>query len=46
MSNVVGYARVSTHEQDPTAQEVERRAAGAVRVFVDRGEPSRVGDGP
>ena len=46
MSNVVGYARVSTREQNPAAQEAELRAAGAVRVFVDRGESSRVRDRP
>lgn len=30
----VGYARVSTRDQDPAAQERELTAAGAVRVFV------------
>ena len=42
----VGYARVSTREQNPGAQEAELRAAGATRVFVDRGESSRVKDRP
>ena len=46
MSSVVGYARVSTREQNPEAQEAELRAAGATRVFVDRGESSRVKDRP
>jgi len=46
MSNVVGYARVSTREQNPAAQEAELRAAGAARVFVDQGESSRVRDRP
>lgn len=46
MSNVVGYARVSTREQNPAAQEAELRAAGASRVFVDHGESSRVKDRP
>lgn len=46
VGNVVGYARVSTREQDPAAQEAELVAAGAVRVFVDRGESSRVRDRP
>ncbi|MFC0456220.1 recombinase family protein [Arthrobacter liuii] len=46
MSNVVGYARVSRHEQNPAAQEAELRAAGAVRVFVDHGESSRVRERP
>lgn len=43
---MVGYARVSTREQDPAAQEWELRAAGAERVFVDHGESSRVADRP
>lgn len=41
---VVGYARVSTREQNPAAQEAELRAAGAERVFVDHGESSRAAD--
>lgn len=43
---LVGYARVSTREQNPAAQEAELRAAGAARVFVDHGESSRVSDRP
>ncbi|MET3566570.1 DNA invertase Pin-like site-specific DNA recombinase [Leifsonia sp. 563] len=35
MPNIVGYARVSTREQNPAAQEAELIATGAVRVFVD-----------
>ncbi|WP_149203541.1 recombinase family protein [Actinotalea subterranea] len=46
MSNVVGYARVSRNDQNPAAQESELRAAGAVKVFVDQGESSRVKDRP
>lgn len=46
MSGVVGYARVSTREQSPEAQEAELRAAGASRVFVDHGESSRISDRP
>ncbi|GGO95523.1 recombinase family protein [Actinomyces gaoshouyii] len=46
MTSIVGYARVSTREQNPAAQEAELRAAGAMRVFVDRGESSRVRDRP
>lgn len=46
MTNVIGYARVSRHDQNPAAQEAELRAAGAVRVFVDQGESSRVKDRP
>ena len=42
----IGYARVSTRDQDPAAQERELTAAGAVRVFVDHGESSRVRDRP
>ena len=40
------YARVSTREQDPAAQEWELKSAGAERVFVDHGESSRVADRP
>ncbi len=43
---VVGYARVSTREQTPAAQEAELRAAGAEREFVDHGESSRAADRP
>ena len=43
---MIGYARVSTREQDPAAQERELKAAGAERVFVDHGESSRVADRP
>lgn len=46
MSSVIGYARVSTREQDPRAQVSELEAAGAARVFVDHGESSRVTDRP
>lgn len=42
--SIVGYARVSTRDQNPAAQEAELRAAGAGRVFVDHGESSRVSD--
>jgi len=31
----IGYARVSTREQNTDAQEAELRAAGAQQVFVD-----------
>ena len=46
MSAVIGYARVSTREQDPAAQESELLAAGASRVFTDQGESSKVRDRP
>jgi DNA invertase Pin-like site-specific DNA recombinase len=46
VTNVVGYARVSTREQDPAAQDAELRDAGAARVFIDHGESSRVKDRP
>ncbi len=42
----VGYARVSTRDQNPASQERELTAAGAVRVFVDHGESSRFRDRP
>ncbi len=44
MAHEVGYARVSTREQNPDAQAAELRAAGCERVFVDRGESSRTED--
>lgn len=44
--SIVGYARVSTREQDPQAQESELRAAGAGKVFVDHGESSRIAARP
>jgi DNA invertase Pin-like site-specific DNA recombinase len=43
---LVGYARVSTRDQDPRSQEAELLAAGCTRVFVDHGESSRVRDRP
>lgn len=46
MSGIVGYARVSTREQNPEAQEAELRAAGATRVFVDHGESSKTAARP
>ena len=46
MSNVIGYARVSTHEQDTAAQEAALREAGAARVFVDHATSSRRADRP
>src|SRR5690625_1064947 len=46
MSSIIGYARVSTREQDPQAQEAELRAAGATRVFIDHGESSRTASRP
>lgn len=38
---VIGYARVSTREQNPQAQEAELRAAGAEQIFTNRGESRR-----
>ena len=46
MSHVIGYARVSTHEQDTAAQEAALRDAGAVKVFVDHATSSRRADRP
>lgn len=45
-STYVGYARVSTRDQNPGSQEAELRAAGCQRVFVDHGESSRLADRP
>ena len=46
MSARIGYARVSTREQNPASQEAELKAAGCVRIFVDHGESSRSSDRP
>lgn len=46
MSRTIGYARVLKNEQNPSAEKTELRAAGAVRVFVDHGESSRIADRP
>lgn len=37
MTTLIGYARVSTKDQDPDRQVRELEAAGCVRVFVDHG---------
>ena len=44
--SVIGYARVSTREQQPASQVDRLRAAGAQRVFVDHGQSSRQSDRP
>lgn len=44
--NLVGYARVSTRDQEPGSQESALRGAGCSRVFVDHGESSRIRDRP
>ncbi|WP_310114411.1 recombinase family protein [Pseudarthrobacter oxydans] len=44
--NVIGYARVSTRDQDPQYQEQALTAAGASRVFTDHGDSSRIRDRP
>lgn len=46
MTSIIGYARGSTREQDPQAQEAELRGAGATRVFIDHGESSRTTSRP
>lgn len=46
MVAIVGYARVSTREQNPAQQEALLRAAGAERVFIDHGESSRKASRP
>lgn len=43
---IIGYARVSTREQNPASQEAELRADGAEKVFVDHGESSRISERP
>lgn len=43
---IIGYARVSTREQNPEAQQAELQRAKAERIFVDHGESSRVADRP
>jgi DNA invertase Pin-like site-specific DNA recombinase len=34
--NLIGYARVSTDDQNPDAREDALEAAGCIRVFIDR----------
>lgn len=43
---LIGYARVSTVEQDPSTQVEQLRAAGCERVFVEHGKSSRRRDRP
>lgn len=43
---IIGYARVSTREQNLEAQEAELLRSGAERVFIDHGESSSVADRP
>lgn len=43
---IIGYARVSTREQNPDSQIAELHAAGAQRVFLDHGESSRLASRP
>lgn len=43
---LIGYARVSTREQNPESQEAALREAGAEKVFVDHGESSRMENRP
>lgn len=46
MGERIGYGRVSTREQNPEAQQAELLEAGCSRVFIDRGESSRIADRP
>lgn len=46
MSERIGYARVSTREQNTDAQVEMLRTVGCSKVFVDRGESSRIADRP
>ncbi|MBD8535683.1 recombinase family protein [Plantibacter sp. CFBP 13570] len=41
MGHIIGYARVSTREQNPEQQQAALEAAGAERVYTDHGESSR-----
>ncbi|RDH95073.1 DNA invertase Pin-like site-specific DNA recombinase [Curtobacterium sp. AG1037] len=41
MTHTIGYARVSTHDQNPGTQQAALEAAGCDRVFTDHGESSR-----
>lgn len=43
---LIGYARVSTVEQDPSTQVEQLNAAGCERVFVEHGKSSRRRDRP
>lgn len=43
---LIGYARVSTREQNVEAQEAALRDAGAEKIFVDHGESSRISTRP
>lgn len=43
---IVGYARVSTRDQNTASQERALTEVGAARVFVDQGESSRLRDRP
>lgn len=44
--STIGYARVSTRDQDPGSQVRELEQAGAIKIFVDHGESSRRRDRP
>lgn len=41
-TNIIGYARVSTREQDPHSQVTALNNAGASRIFVDHGASSKI----
>lgn len=42
----VGYARVSTRDQNPDSQTAALRDAGCEEIFIDHGESSRLADRP
>ena len=46
MGENLGYARVSTREQNAAAQADELRAAACTRVWIDEGQSSRTADRP
>jgi DNA invertase Pin-like site-specific DNA recombinase len=41
MSDIIGYARVSTHTQDLDAQRHRLKENGAIRIFEDVGSGRR-----
>jgi DNA invertase Pin-like site-specific DNA recombinase len=44
--HLIGYGRVSTHEQSPDSQEDALRSVGCDRVFIDRGVSGKLARRP
>jgi len=42
MTDILGYARVSTGDQDVAGQTLRLTEAGAIRVFTDGSIPAKV----